>query len=129
MNPYIKRMKVVQKLVPVLAIAGLLVYSSCYKDNIETLYPTSTTCDTTTSTYATDIQPIVSVNCATSGCHDASTASGGYALDTYAGVETIVYNGRLLGTIQAGTMPKSGSLSACSINKITRWVNLGALNN
>lgn len=122
-------MKIFQKVVPILAVVGLLAYSSCYKDNIETLYPTSTTCDTTSSTYATDIQPIISVSCATSGCHDASTSSGGYALDTYGGVKTIVDNGRLLGSIQSGSMPKTGSLSQCSINKITRWVNLGAANN
>ncbi len=128
MNPNFLRLKFFKRVTPIIAVVGLIVYSSCYKDNIETLYPVIS-CDTTTATFAADIQPIVSVNCASNGCHDASTASGGYALDTYAGVETIVYNGRLLGTIQAGTMPKSGALSQCNINKITRWVNLGALNN
>lgn len=112
--------------------AGLLFLSmqySCYKDNKEALYP-STACDTTNITWEKDIKKIVNNSCATSGCHDASSAFGGYALNDYAGVKKCVDNTRFLTVIEQGTMPKNSSkLDDCTINKIRRWINTGALEN
>lgn len=111
------------------SIALLSTATGCYKDSKEALYP-SGPCDTTNITWSKDIQPIVNSSCATSGCHDAATASGSYALNTYAGVKTIADNTRLLATIEAGTMPKNSSkLDDCTINKVRRWINQGALEN
>ena len=129
MNFYTQKIKLVQKLVPVLAVVGLLVYSSCYKDNVETLYPSSTTCDTTTISFANDIQPILNTNCALGGCHNKATASGTVELEDYDGAKSAA-QGALLTDINDGSMPQGGTkLSQCNINKISRWVNMGMPNN
>lgn len=113
----------------ILALAAVAASSSCYKDNKEDMYPVTATCDTTTVSYAANIQPIISNSCTTSGCHDA-TASGGFDMRTYAGVKAVADVNRLLAVVTSGSMPKNGAkLDDCSINKLTRWVNLGALNN
>ncbi len=111
----------------VLLLAG--TQTSCYKDSKEALYP-STACDTTNITWNKDIKAIVTNSCALSGCHDASTASGSYALNSYAGVKKIADNGRFIAVIESGTMPKNSSkLDNCTINKVRRWINTGALEN
>lgn len=123
-----------------IAIAAI-AFAGCYTDNKEELYPDNNTgggggnaCDTSGMSFATDIQPILNTNCALSGCHKTGSATGGYILDTYAGVNATVSSGRLLGSINHETgyspMPKNSSkLASCDINKITAWVNAGALNN
>jgi hypothetical protein len=111
------------------SILALAVHTGCYKDSKEAMYP-STGCDTTTVTWSSNIQPIINSNCATSGCHDASSSSGGYALNTYSGVKTIANNGRLLAVIESGSMPKGApKLDNCTINKVRRWINTGAMEN
>jgi hypothetical protein len=123
-------------------IAGvLLMFGSCYNDKYDKLYPAPpvTTCDTTTITYAHDIAPIIAQNCAISGgCHDASGAgTSGYDYATsISALQTNAHDGSLISDINwaptkgHSNMPKNGAkLSACDINKITRWVNQGAQNN
>ncbi|HTN18687.1 MAG TPA: hypothetical protein VL092_13440 [Chitinophagaceae bacterium] len=111
------------------AVTLILAQSACYKDSKEAMFPT-TGCDTTSITWTKDIQPIVNNSCTASGCHDARSQSGGYALNTYEGVKTIVDNTRFLAVIEAGTMPKSSpKLDDCTINKIKRWINTGAEQN
>jgi hypothetical protein len=119
-----------------IAIIGLaLVVSGCYNDKYDKLYPIGTVaCDTSTVTFAADILPIFNAKCNTSGCHDAATNSGGYTYTTHAGAQPGALNGKILGTINwsAGysAMPKNlPKLSTCEINKISRWINQGALNN
>lgn len=112
-----------------LSLCALSIHSSCYKDNKESMYPSAAICDTTNVTWANNIQPMVNNSCATSGCHDAS-AAGGYALNTYAGVKTMVDNQRFIKVMEDGTMPKGGAaMDACSINKVRAWINRGALQN
>lgn len=120
----------------IIAIAGLaLVTAGCYNDKYDKLYPVgSVVCDTTTVTYTNDVKPILDAKCATAGCHDAATAAGGYDLSTQVATKTSATDGKLVGTVNwtAGfsAMPKNQpKLSQCEINKITRWVNQGALNN
>ncbi len=122
-------------------VAGLLLaLSSCYNDKYDKLYPaiTTTSCDTTTITYAHDIAPIISASCYSpgNGCHDAAGASvSGYDYQTsITAIQNNALSGALLGDInwlpRHNNMPKNGTkLSDCDINKITRWVNLGAQNN
>lgn len=120
-----------------------VVVSSCYNDKYDKLYPatpaTTTTCDTTTITYAHDIQPIIAANCYNvgGGCHDAAGSStSGFNYTTYAGLVVNITDGSLLTDINFtptrghNPMPKGGTqISACDINKITRWVNQGYQNN
>lgn len=119
-----------------LIVVLALSLGSCYNDKYDKLYPLPTTttdpCDTaaTPSTYAAIVQPIINQSCATGGCHDAGTASGGYNLSTYAGTKEIADNGRLLITVNSGSMPKGlPKLSDCKIKQLTYWVNHGALQN
>lgn len=113
----------------------VIVLGSCYYDKADKLYPASTGgCDTTNVTYALTVKPIIVQNCATSGCHDAGSQSGGYNFTNYADLKTAVESGRLIGDIyqQVGfnPMPKTGAkLSNCDLSKISVWVNNGALNN
>lgn len=91
-----------------------------------------TACDPNTFTYAAVIKPIIDVNCV--GCHNSSSAGGGYSFSNYAGLKASVTSGRLLGTINHSggfsAMPQGGAkLSDCKIQQITKWVNAGAPNN
>lgn len=117
----------------VIPIVAAIVMSGCYNDKAENLYPSpgTVTCDTTTVSYAKDIAPIFSAKCNTAGCHNSSAAAG-YNFTTRAGIAP--NTARVLGTINwapgFSPMPKGGmKLDACDINKITRWVNQGALDN
>lgn len=126
----------------ILMVAGLLlILGSCYNDKYDKLYPTpppnTNTCDTTTITYTNDIKPIIVANCYSpgNGCHDA-TGSLVSLFDyqtSITALQTNAHDGSLLTDINFAptrghnNMPKGGSpLSACDINKITRWVHQGA---
>lgn len=123
-----------QKVRTVLAVLCIAAFTGCYNDKFETLYPLGTVvCDTTNVSFATDLKPILTAKCNISGCHNTA-ASTGYDLTTYDGLKVIADNGKLLGSINWTTgfsaMPKSlPKLSTCEINKFTRWVNQGKLNN
>ena len=126
--------------VKMMIIGGLLAITAagCYNDKADKLYPTAsaTTCDTTTVTFAADIEPIISANCAISGgCHDAAGAAttSGY---NFVGYSDDLVNqasiGKLVSDIEHTTNPmpqNAPKLSDCDINKIIRWVNQGAQNN
>lgn len=122
-----------------LTLAAMVLIYSCANDKYDKLYPvsTTTTCDTTTVSYAKDIVPILSAYCYSpgNGCHDAvGSSTSGYNFTTYQGLEYIAQTPLLLNDINwasgANAMPKNGSkLSSCDINKFTRWVHEGAPNN
>lgn len=122
-----------KKIIGLSIVTATLVFigsqMSCYKDNKETMYP-SGACDTSSITWTNNIKSIVNNSCASSGCHDAATAAGGYALNTYSGVKSMTDNNRFLAVIESGSMPKNAAkLDACTINKVRRWINTGALEN
>lgn len=120
---------------------AIIVINSCSNDKYDKLYPISTTqvvtCDTTTITYTKDILPIVQNYCYSpgSGCHDASGAStSNFDFTNFNVLQAVSQSGLLLGDINWASghnqMPKNAAkLSACDINKFTRWINQGALNN
>ena len=129
-----------------LMISVLIIFlGSCYNDKYDKLYPlssaTTTTCDTSgTLSYANDIEPIIASNCFNpgNGCHDATGSSvSGYNYQTsITSLQSNALNGSLLSDINFmptrghNSMPLNGAqLSACDIDKITRWVNEGAPNN
>jgi hypothetical protein len=107
--------------------------SACYYDHAEELYPAGN-CDVSSVTYSATVSKIMQLNCALSGCHDANTASGGYALDSYNGVAAAANSGALIGAVKHDNnyspMPQNAAqLDACTINKLQTWVTAGALNN
>lgn len=124
-----------------IAILLLLLFSGCYNDKYDKLYPVAntgpTTCDTTAVSYARDIVPILTAKCNISGgCHDAAGAAttSGYNFTTITQLQALAQTPLLLGDLnwQPGhnQMPKNGSkLSACEIAEFTAWADQGALNN
>ncbi len=88
-------------------------------------------CDTTVFTYSGAISGILTNNC--KGCHSGTLPSGGVLLTNYSEVQTVALDGRLVDVINAANgrpiMPPSGSLIACKITQIEKWVNDGAQNN
>jgi cytochrome c553 len=134
-------MKFKMKHILPLAAIMLLIVGGCYNDKADKLYPEPTvitpggnTCDTTSMSFATNIKPITDQYCATASCHSAGVAAGTYDFTTAAGLKQAVTNGKLLGAINQQTgfsaMPQGmAKLSDCNINKITAWVNQGALDN
>jgi uncharacterized membrane protein len=125
------------KLTIFFTVAGICLFSSCYYDKKDQIYPQAVTaaCDTTNSTYAAVVAPIIKTNC--SNCHATAVANmsgAGIVLDNYTSLKPYVTNNFLLNSIiQNGTVPpmplNMAKLDACSINKIAAWINRGALNN
>lgn len=77
--------------------------------------------------YASDVSPIISSNCAVSGCHATGSSNGPGALTNYSQVN--VAKSRIRTAVANGTMPKNGKLSDDQKNKIICWIDAGALNN
>jgi cytochrome c553 len=110
------------------------IFTGCYNDKYNELYPQAATCDTANVTYTATIKPIIAQNCATTGCHDATTKESGYDMSVYADLKVAVDNNKLLAVInhQSGVQPMPQGLpklSDCNIAKITKWVSAGAPNN
>ncbi len=85
-------------------------------------------CETDNLRFAEDIQPIIDANCAISGCHPAGSSR---AMDTYEAVRDYALDGSLVTRINLPasnpqSMPPTGPLDDCTIEKITAWVNDGA---
>lgn len=123
-----------KKTLTMIGIISLLIIlnSSCYKDNEYDLYPFSTTCDSTNTTYGKTIAPIMASNC--NSCHSAPSPQGGVVTENYAGLSVVAANGLLWGCVnhESGypAMPQGGSkLSACDLAKIKNWINSGYPNN
>ena len=112
-------------------IAGLFtLMTGCYYDKEELLYPDSNTavdCSTVSAKFSADVAPIISSQCATSGCHDA-TASGGIVLQNYAQISAAKDRIQTRALTEK-TMPPSGPLPAAQVNAIQCWINSGAPNN
>lgn len=113
---------------------GLFIFlaEGCTKDT--TPNPNLVLCGTKGVSYTKDIVPILNTHCNTAGCHNSTTAAGGYNLTGYAAVKTIADNGKLYGTVSFSSgfkpMPQGGSkLPDSTINKIKTWIDDCALNN
>lgn len=110
---------------------------ACHKDdghshgeNMNQSYMDAADCNGLSPTFMVDIKSIIDNNCATSGCHDATTASHGVQLDTYANVVDNFNHHNFLCTIHHGAdcthMPFNGNqLSASDIELITCWAKGG----
>lgn len=113
-----------------LLFALVFLFSGCYNDKQEILYPGSTTapdCATVPSKFAADIYPLITSKCAIPDCHDA-TASGGNTFQNYSQISS--KKDRInVRVIMEKSMPPAGALLPDEINKIKCWINNGALNN
>jgi hypothetical protein len=117
-------MKKIQSIV----ILFFLLVVACSK-NTSTSTSTTTTANCSSSiSFAADVSPIISANCATnSGCHGSGSTNGPGALLTY----SQIYSARssISADVSSGVMPKGSSLTAAQKTTITCWVSNGAANN
>ena len=106
------------------------VLQSCTKDNVNE-YNTMDNCTDTVS-FAAKIQPLILQNCATSGCHDATTQESGYDLTNHTNISA---NANIIlstmrwenGVVQ---MPYNLSqLPDSLIQQFSCWVKQGKLDN
>lgn len=119
-----------KQLLIILLSIGL--FSGCYYDQEDVLYPSTGTCDTSNVTYTNTVKPIIDISC--KSCHNASNKSGNVDLDGHAALTTSVASGKFLSSIvhdgKASKMPQGApKIEACKIEKIKNWINKGALNN
>jgi hypothetical protein len=120
-------------IVSFLLIAVALVYTGCYYDKAELVYPQPAICDTVNMKYSADIVPILAANCYV--CHGGTASgSGGRKFDSHALLVNYVNSGELVKAIThtGGVTPMPYNLpklQECTINKIKAWVNRGAPNN
>lgn len=110
---------------------SLVIFSGCYYDSEEDLYP-DTGCDTTNVSFANDIQPILVNSCLS--CHSAEANQGNIDLEGHAAVLNFALDGSLVGSVQHSSqysaMPQGASkLDECKIAKLDAWVKAGAPNN
>ncbi len=111
-------------LLPLSLIA--LLAAGCYYDNEEELY--GVPCDTSTFSYTATIQPILQANCYASACHGPNGDNG--ELITYTQVQAVVSDGSFRqAVVVEKRMPDGGSLTACELDLIEKWLDAGALNN
>ena len=115
-------------LISLISFIALLQLSGCYYDVESELYPSSNnvSCDTSNVTFTNVIQPMISANCAISGCHSSGAQLPD--LSNYAGISASADRIRVR-SITEKTMPPSGPLSSCSISQLQNWLNAEALNN
>lgn len=86
-------------------------------------------CDSTSYTYTNDTKAIFDGSCATSGCHDPATKSGGKDLSTFAGVNAAGLNNIIAAIEHTGPVPmpyQQPKLPDATIQKIKCWVSKGA---
>ena len=104
-----------------------LSLTSCQKQDVQTF-----ACEGATPTYTADIKAILNTNCATSGCHNASSRANGIDLSTYEKAKSESSRNRFLGAIQHKSgynpMPQGrAKLDDATIQLISCWVQNGSL--
>jgi hypothetical protein len=115
------------KIIVATAFTVISVYA-CTKNSTNLDYASQANCTNITATYIVDVKPIINTKCATSGCHNASSAKEGINLSDYANASSqFKSNNKNLISIHHGSgveaMPKNGSkLSDIDINKLDCWV-------
>ena len=100
---------------------------SCTSDNLEEYYGVID-CESLGVSFSKDIQPIISTNCAISGCHVSGTG-----LPDWTKYENLAANAqKVKQRTFSGEMPPSisgRSLTIEEVNKISCWADAGAPNN
>lgn len=100
----------------------------------------SSSCSADSVYFVNEILPIITSNCAMSGCHDAATKAEGVELTRYSLIMKIVRAGNASGsdlyqmitttnTRDRMPPPPRSPLTSAQIAKIQKWINQGAKNN
>jgi hypothetical protein len=129
----------------VLILLSLYVQSCAYNKG-EAVTPNSI-CNTTFSnlSFVSDIQPILTTNCAISGCHSGATPQGNLNLEASKAYATLSKKGSGYIDVSdpkgsvfyssivsiSAPMPPNGmqALSACDLKRIETWMSEGAKDN
>jgi len=102
--------------------------SSCTYDNVSEVYPDNF-CETEGVSWSQDVLPLMVSRCATPGCH-VSNGFGPGDFSTYSAVRASVDDGSFRNeVIVVGSMPPSGRLADCDIQKLEAWIAAGAPEN
>jgi hypothetical protein len=108
-------------------VISLTIHFGCAYDNAEDLYG-KPDCGPESVSFSNNIAPLISGNCAISGCH-----VDGLQLPTLENYQQISQNAQAIKTKTGnGTMPPAGSgksLTLEEINQIACWVESGAQDN
>lgn len=108
-------------------IAIIMSIMACTKNNEETLYG-AVDCATENITFQERIQPIITNQCAFSGCH--VQGGGSILLENYAQIKNSIDNGNFVQRVLVTRdMPPGTPLTDCQIASIQQWVDDGAPNN
>jgi hypothetical protein len=132
---------------PLFAVA-IMSMTGCEKDYNYVAKPTTNngggggTGGTTTVSFATDVQPIFTANCATASCHGGtiepnlsagnaySSITGGGYINTGEPTSSDLYRRITLPSSDPAFMPEGGTaLSGDKVAKILTWIQEGAQNN
>ena len=118
----------------VLLIVGLAItifISSCSKSGGTsggTTSPPVDPCAGLAFKFAVDVQPIINSTCSnSSSCHGTGSVNSGGELTDYNKI--FIKRSIIKGQINAGLMPKAGSITTAEKNKIICWIDSGAPNN
>lgn len=118
-----------KKLVLAFCVTAVLI-SSCKKEDKSGTsnadYISNADCTGSAPTYTADVQPILSTQCATSGCHNTATAAHGLNLEGYTAAKNNFNAHETLCAINHGSgcspMPEGlPKLSEAEIKTITCW--------
>jgi mono/diheme cytochrome c family protein len=99
----------------------------------------SGTCSADTAYFATEILPMIISNCATTGCHDATTRKEGVQLTNYSTIMNYVRPSNAATSklytvcVRSGgermPPPPMAALTQTQLSRMIVWINQGALNN
>jgi hypothetical protein len=108
-----------------------LLFSGCYYDVEEELYPVNGVCDTSNVTYTSSIAPMLNQHC--NSCHSGAAPSGNIDLSNYTNVKLYADDGSLYGSMSHNPnwsqMPQGGNkLDDCSLLKVKTWIDHGTPN-
>ena len=105
----------------------LIMICSCGK---ERFVQNDTNCDLSRLTYLGDIKPIIDLNCAIGGCHDANTGTNNFDYTDYDGLKKAI--GSIVNRIERNIddtlyMPQNKQvLNICDYNRLKAWIDTGA---
>jgi len=105
---------------------SLLLFISCSNDSDDDTGPINNPPANNNVTYDDTVKAIIDSNCL--NCHSSPPVNGApMDLVTYTTVKEAVQNRNLIGRIENGTMPPSGTLTSTQIQAIKDWQTDGFL--
>lgn len=123
-----------RSLIAFIALFAIIAFVSCKKNKDNPDYAAIANCSSiadSSNRYTNSIKTLLDTRCATSGCHNASSA-GGINVSDYAGAKNAFQNHNALCSVHHGNgcspMPGMGAkLSDTELNKLDCWVQNGFL--